>query len=103
MALDIAILGEDGRPEVGVQIRVAPHVRLMVLVEEARLPLLHRLKDFYEDADFAAGELGTLLEEVGIALERSHGDSELVEFLLALQGLATTAIRKGTGLAVIAD
>ena len=103
MALDVALLDERGRPGAGVQIRVDPHVRLMVLVGELQLPLLHRMKDYYRDADFAASELGELLEEVRIALERSHGDAELVEFLSGLQHLATTAISEGVGLAVIAD
>lgn len=103
MPLDIAILGVDGRPEEEIQIQLEPHVRLMVLAEEARLRLLSRLRDYYEDADYDLAELGPLLEEVEMALERARGDLDVTEFLSCLQRLASDALRKGVGLAAIAD
>lgn len=103
MALDFALLDHRGQPESGIQIRLEPHFRLMTLIEESSLSLLQRLKDFYKDTNFSGGELEELLDEVGICLEKSSGDAELVKFLTDLQCLVAKAVRSGVGLAVIAD
>ncbi|MDH3403571.1 MAG: hypothetical protein OES32_13590 [Acidobacteriota bacterium] len=103
MALDIALIGAAGRPEDGIQIAVEPHHRLMSLSREADLPLLGRMEDYYDDVDFGATELEDLLRESCAAVCRSYEDEELLEILLGLQRLICAALRRNTGLAVIAD
>ena len=64
MALDIAILAENGEPETIVPIRVGEQARLMESVDDATLPLLSRLRDYYEDAEYEPRELDSLVAEL---------------------------------------
>jgi hypothetical protein len=62
MALDVAILGENGEPEVGVAVGIDAHFALMKAARFAGLTLLGRMSEYYEDATFeAAGDYAARL------------------------------------------
>jgi hypothetical protein len=102
MALDVALLGEDGEPEVAVAIGVDAHVRLMRVAREAGLELLQRMSDYYEDAEFDAGEVAALTAELDCADSRVL-DDELRNVLSAIRKLVERASRAKRGLVAIAD
>lgn len=52
MALDFAILGEDGAPREQVSIRADAHHRLMQLARSTGSPQLERVAVYYEDAEY---------------------------------------------------
>lgn len=86
MSLDLALMNEDGRPVSQVRLAVAQHRRLIEASAELDLPLLQRMRDFYEDVEYSAQEMGPLAREV----ERLHvkyagtRDSALADDMRAL-------------------
>ena len=103
MALDVAILGENGEPERTVPIRVNEHVRLLAAVHGATLPLLSRLHDYYEDAEYELQELEELTVELDFLRARIQGDDELSGVVSKLVELVLLARRSGRQVVAIAD
>lgn len=101
MALDLAILGTHGQPEMEVAIGADVHVRLVELAARLNLPLLLRLNDYYEDADFTPQEVSVLRAEVRAAL--LSADETLREILKEVDALLAEAEQRGVGVRAIAD
>jgi len=103
MALDIAVLGENGEPERTVSVGANDHARLLSLVNDAELPLLSRLTEYYEDAEYAAGELDALMGELDYLKVCVQSDADLVRLVAALVALVLSAKRSGRQIFAIAD
>ena len=103
MALDIVILAEIGEPEITVPIRVNEHARLLEIVDDATLPLLSRLRDYYEDVEYEPPELESLAAELDFVAERELTDDELARLVAELMNLVTSAKRMSRKVVAIAD
>jgi hypothetical protein len=103
MSLDIVVLDTDGRPERELQIGVNPHHRLMQVARELQLPLLERISDYYEDAEYRVEELVALEAEVEKTIVRCAGDDELLQILSDLQNLTSYAREVQRRIEAIAD
>ena len=103
MALDLAILTDTGEPGTTVPISVSQHARLLALMDDSLLPLISRLRDYYEDAVYEASELDSLVAELTAAAEQVHGDEELSSLIGKLLNLVTSAQRLGKPVVAIAD
>ncbi len=103
MSLDVAILGTDGSPKRQVSIGVDDHHRLMQLVGDSPESLLSRIRDYYADAEFGSVELGKLIQEIAILLEKCRQDTGQSSLLNALAQLAELAKSEKQPLVVIAD
>lgn len=103
MALDITILAESGETETTVTIRVDRHARLMGIVDDATLPLLSRLRDYYEDAEYEPRELDSLVAELESVAEHVQTDNELARLIAELTDLVITAKRLGRQVVALAD
>jgi hypothetical protein len=103
MALDIAIIGKDGRPETEFAIGVDPHWRLMTLAKGGGLELLLRLQDYYEETFYAVEEISQLLGEIDVASRQTAKDAELAKILADFRALALSALNRKVGLAVLPD
>jgi hypothetical protein len=102
VALDIAVLDENGVPEWSVAIVPEEHVHLMAAVRSLGLKLLSRLHDYYADAEFQPAELNALLRE----LERlcfSDLHPALLPRCRELVRLIESARDRGAGVVAIAD
>lgn len=103
MALDVAILAENGEPETTVSIRVNEHARLLGIVDDATLPLLSRLRDYYEDAEYEPREIDSLAAELDSVVERVRTGDELARLVAELMNLVILAKRLGRKVVAIAD
>lgn len=103
MALDFAILGEDGAPQEQISIRSDEHHRLVELARSTESHLLPRAADFYEDSAFAAAEVPALLCEIDTLIGRAADDEGLLVFLHSLKRLASKAHAANVAIEVIAD
>lgn len=103
MSLDVAILGDDGRPEAEIHISARIHGALMSRVMQSESPLLARMSDYYGDVDYATMEVALLLDELVRLHDDVLHDTELNLLVEELILLAKAAVRVRTGLAVIAD
>lgn len=101
MSLDIAILGPDGGPAREVRVGVDQHARLMMLGEG--LPLVSRLEDYYEDAEYASSEVPALLTELLELRALSEGSPDLRELLDELVALVQEAAASSAPISAIAD
>src|SRR5262245_5287671 len=81
--------------------------QLRTVVEAARglgrLPLLNRLDDYWEDADFQPNEIADLRSEVVEVSEVPAVRHDLRETLAKLVGLCDVAIRERKAIEVRAD
>jgi hypothetical protein len=104
MTLDLAILGDDGRPAATVSISVEAHRRLVVTAESLRLNLVSRLRDYYQDATFERSELPELLQELKrlSAAPLQHQEEEM-RFIAELRELSIRAIAQERGLVALSD
>ena len=103
MALDVAMLGENGEPESTVPIRVNEHARLLSAVHGATLPLLSRLHDYYEDVEYEPQELVNLTAELDALRARVRGDDELAGLVSKLVDLVVLARRLGRQVVAFSD
>jgi hypothetical protein len=101
MGLDFAILGENGAPEAGISIGMDAHHRLLHL--SGGSPLLERVAEYYQDAEFVPAEIPALLREIETLCSRVADDEELLVFLRSLGALASRAHAAKVPIAVIAD
>src|SRR5690606_37520719 len=63
-------LGVDGKPRARVSIRADAHHRLMQIARRTGCTKLARVAEYYEDTEFAAAEISSLLAEVEALLDR---------------------------------
>lgn len=101
MSLDIAILGPDGGPAREVRVGVDEHARLMMLAEG--LPLVSRLEDYYEDAEYASSEIPSLLTELLELRALSDGSPGLRKLLDELVELMQEVAARSAPISAIAD
>ncbi len=60
MALEVAILNDEGRPRMTVYLSIAVHETLMREVEKQECRMLPRIHDYYTETRFAVPELADL-------------------------------------------
>ncbi len=99
MALDFAILDEEGFPDDSVPIGMVDHLRLMQrATPKEHFPLINRLCDYYADASFDASEI------IYLKAELNRIDRETLEYMIdALISLISKAEAQGKGIEAIAD
>jgi len=99
MALDLAILGDDGAPSEFVGIGVNEHWELLQRASPTgSFPLIQRLADYYEDVSFTPSEVAALKAELTrIGCRGMEGKIASLVALLERAGLA------GRGVEAIAD
>ena len=101
MALDFAILAENGEPAETVSLEPDPHYELMMLAKELKLQRLLSFSDYYADVDLAPAKLPALAQEI-IKLEQAV-PPDLREFAIELKALIGLAIAKNKPLSAIPD
>jgi hypothetical protein len=94
MALEWCILDADGRPDVTVLMSLGGYVDL--LSRARHLPLLRRLGDYWQDADYGPADVPALLNELTSL-------APLSEEWAAAIAVCEEARRRGCGIAVLAD
>lgn len=103
LALDIAVLGEDGSPARRVPLPINAHARMMQEAVATKLPLLARLNDYWSDAVFDVSELKALRRELERLLLNSPKDKEVLALAGELIGLVDLAARRKTDIHALAD
>jgi hypothetical protein len=103
MSLDITILDARGRPSESVAFSPDEHWQIFGQLAPSDFPLLSRLADFYEDAEWLVDELPFLKDELlrlkaSLPAEEQH--FSLVDAVIAL---AQSALKMGSSLVAIAD
>jgi len=102
MALDFAVLTEDGKSADFVSLEMEQHDELMNLAERLKLAKLLRFEDYFEDVDVRVAELAELSEELNI-LGKSSPPPEIAEFALDLRALIALAVSRGQPLSAVPD
>ena len=102
MGLDFAYLGDDGSPARSVPIGVTKHWAIVQAARSADFPLLLRMQDYYEDAEYAANEVDALLRELR-RLEELLAEGDMKTLLAAMQDLCEEAMTQNMGIDTIAD
>jgi hypothetical protein len=101
MPLTICTLGGDGTPDDELDIGPDAHVLLQAEADRLELPLLSRMDDYYEDAEYSPDDLGPLIDEAEVM--RQRGDKRIGPWLADLIALARRAMKRKVGLAAICD
>lgn len=102
MALDVALLGADGSPELCLPIGMKTHDQFIEDASRLNCALVLRMNDYFEDVDFSPGEIdGLICEATRIA--ESTSDDILKAWIFQFKELASSALAKERGIAVIAD
>jgi hypothetical protein len=99
MALDWCILCPSGAPDMTVPVEMDVHSALFS--QAAGVNLLDRARDYHKDADYTAGEIAGLLQELRTRAAGADSDSGTV--LARLERLCEEALRRGCGISVLAD
>ena len=102
MALDFAVLTEDGEDADIVSLEMEDHDELMNLATELKLAKLLRFKYYFEEVDLRVPELAELAEELGI-LSKSVPPPEIAEFARDLRTLISLAISRRQPLSAVPD
>jgi hypothetical protein len=103
MALDFTIFDDGSIPVKQVSIGIATHQYLIELA--ARLgtcPLITRMHEYYEDADYTSSEIPLLIEEIKMIRKLANED-DIIGLLSQLEQLCDEALAKGQLISVIAD
>jgi hypothetical protein len=103
MALDIALLAEDGTAKHRASIGVDAHHRLMQSCDSAGLDLLLRIRDYYAEAEFFRQEFPALSDELRRARVSCEHDPEILSFVDRFAHLLDLAARSGRSLVAIPD
>jgi hypothetical protein len=100
MALDFAILGEDGKPYKQVALGVNEHHKLIADAKESKAaPIFNRFVDYYADGEVKTEELDAFLGELSYLESINQGSP----FLKGLMDLVYEAQEKKVSIHVIAD
>ncbi len=102
MALDFAVLTEDGASADIVSLEIHQHDELMNLAERLKLAKLLRFEDYFEEVDVRVVELAELSEELSI-LSKSAPPPEIAEFVHDLRALISLAVSRGQPLSAVPD
>ena len=102
MALDFAVLGDNGSPERTVPCKAEVHHAVLKAASEHNLPLFQRLGDYYQDAEFSPPSLPTLVEEIRV-LRQNTVSPEAQHFLESLDTLVAYAMHERSSVHVLAD
>lgn len=102
MALDFAVLTEDGASADIVSLEWDQHDVLMDLAEKFHLAQLLRCEDYFEEVDFAPTELPALSEEISV-IRKAAPPEDIGKFLRDLDGLISLAARRNQLLTAVPD
>jgi len=101
MSLTICTLGPDGVPDDELDIGGHTHELLQDEATRLGLVLLARMHEYYDDAEYSANELPSLIREAEAI--RDRGDERIAPWLANLIALTSRAMQKNVGLEVISD
>jgi hypothetical protein len=102
MSLDLVLIGENGRPECTVPVRVDIHDELITAASSLDLKKLMKLKDYYGDALYQIEELEDLNREILVLLQQSTSE-ELRIILYGFEQLIGLALARSSSIEAIAD
>ena len=102
MALDMAVLGADGSPELCLPIGMRTHDQLIEEASRLNCALVLRMNDYFEDADFSPVEIEGLIGEA-TRIAESTTDDALRAWIFKFTELAGSELARKRGIAVIAD
>jgi hypothetical protein len=102
MALDFAVLTEDGKSADFVSLEMEQHDELMNLAERLKLSKLLCFEDYFEEVDLRVSELGELSEELSI-LSKSAPPQEIAKFAHDLRALIALAVNRRQPLSAVPD
>jgi hypothetical protein len=102
MALDFAVLTEDGSSANIVSLGPDQHDELMNLATQLKLSSLLRFEDYFEEIDLTVAELPGLAEELNI-VDKSKPTPEIAKFAHDLRGLLSLAARRNQPLIAVPD
>lgn len=103
MALDIALLGDDGSVQEEMAVSDRHHIKLLKVAAAQSMRLLPRLHDYYADVVFVVEELPVLRGELAEIAKLVQDDPDLVDLIMRFQQLIIKAHRRGSGISAIAD
>ena len=102
MALDLVVLGPDGRPVRSVALNVEVHGELMEAALSQKHACFPRLGDYYQDVEFSPDQLRDLSSEAK-ALRGSDVRAELCAFLDDVLDLVAFAGAENRSIHAVAD
>lgn len=103
MSLDLLTLGNNGKPEQEVKLSMETHERLITLVQNKKLPIFSRLRDYYEDSEIEWEELPAFLIEVNELIGIDENEEGLDQLLIEIRELAEDAKNKRKSILALAD
>ncbi|MGL1890007.1 MAG: hypothetical protein OCD02_00200 [Spirochaetaceae bacterium] len=102
MSFDIAILDNEGKPEVQVGMNSNEHYDLIQKAKEIKLNIFLQLSEYYEDVNITPSEVQTFKDEIQI-LGKSYKENNLHLITTNLIDLCNKALEMNRGLSAIAD
>jgi len=103
MSLDIALLNNAGYPIQEVKVSTEEHSQLLQQAEKLSLPLLSRLRDYYQDVEYTSQETLYLQDEIIRLTTQCSGDPEFCTLIERLQFLVCQAVKDAKNVVAIAD
>jgi len=108
MPLDAQIMDSvtgDVDPELSAQIDVEQHAALFAQVgqQHRRFPLLMRMRDYYEDAEYTTDELQSLIAEVEQTAALFEPGSRVYRFTEPFHSMCVLAFLRKKSIGVYAD
>ena len=103
MSLDIALLNSSGYPTQEVKVSTEEHSQLLRQAEKLSLPLLSRLRDYYQDVEYTSQETLYLQDEIIRLTAQCSGDSEFCILVERFQILVCQAVKDAKNVVAIAD
>ena len=103
MALDFAQIEDNGNVT-GLTVRLTPstHASIMHQLTEDEFPLLYRMREYYDDAEYEIRELALLKLELARYLEKDL-PNESTTVVQSMLNLVQDSIEKGLRIEAIAD
>ncbi len=101
MSLDITILDSRGRQSESVAFSPDEHWQIFGQLEPSDYPLLSRLSDYYEDADWVVNELPLLRTE--LLRLKAFAETQHLSLIDGTLLLVQRAMERGCDLTAIAD
>jgi hypothetical protein len=102
VALDFAILDDEGKPMRVVAVSPEEHHELAVTSQRVGSWTWDRLQDYYAEAAFSPNEVAAFAEDLGL-IATEHSNPALKTRLSALIDLCQEAIRLNRGIVVLPD
>lgn len=102
MSLSLALLNAEEAPEEILDLYPEIHEKLLDAATRTKAPLMTRMKDYYQDAEYDSAEFPALDREAEAIGGGAH-DKDLAEWCHQLRALIQRAVETNRGLWALAD